>query len=215
MLFGKLLPREGNFFVLFNQHADYIVQAANAFAELIRNYPDVKQRERLTQAVDEAEGSADSVYDAVNKALHETFITPIDREQIHELLSNMDDVADCIQDAAESLLLYDVQVITPAVSQLSDLNQRCCERVRSAVKLLEFIADQKESTAALKICDEIHQLESDADRVLRSAMSSLFRDEKDVRELIKLKAIYESMEVVSDRCQSVAKRIEAVVLENS
>lgn len=215
MLFGKLLPREGNFFKLFNQHADYTVEAAKAFAELIKNYPDIALRERFTQAVDEAESSADSVNDAVNKALHETFITPIDREQIHRLLSAMDDVADCIQDAAESLVLYDVQKITPWVSRFADLNLRCCERVRSAVGLLEHIADQKECQAALKTCEEIHLLESDADRVLRSAMSTLFREENDVRELIKLKAIYESMEVISDRCQDVAKQIEAVVLENS
>lgn len=215
MLFGKLLPREDNFFALFNQHADHIVAAANAFSELIRNYSDLRLRDQFTQAVDEAESSADHVYEAVSKALHETFITPIDREQIHQLVSCMDDVADCIQDAAESLTMYDVQVITPSVSQFSDLNQRCCERVRIAVRLLEFIANQKECATALKTCEEIHQLESDADRVLRSAMSSLFREEKDLRELIKLKAIYESMELISDRCQDVAKRIEAVVLENS
>lgn len=215
MLFSKLLPREGNFFELFNQHAQHVLDSATLFRELIHNYADLQKREQLTRAVDEAEEAADSVDDAINKALHETFITPIDREQIHHLITAMDDVADCVQDAAESLMLYDVQVVPPAVAQFADLNVRCCERIQSAVKLLSGIADQKESAAALRICDEIHQLEHDGDRILRSAMSTLFREEADVRELIKLKAIYESMEQVTDRCEDVAKRIEAVVLENS
>ena len=94
MLFGKLLPREGNFFEMFNQHADCIVEAAHSFAQLVANYNDPHLREKYAQDVDNAELAADRVTHEVNKAVHKTFITPIDREQIHNLINTMDDVAD-------------------------------------------------------------------------------------------------------------------------
>ena len=94
MLFGKLLPREGNFFEMFNQHADRIVEAARAFSQLVANYNDPHLRDKYAQDVDNAERSADRVTHEINKAVHKTFITPIDREQIHSLINTMDDVAD-------------------------------------------------------------------------------------------------------------------------
>ena len=215
MIFGKLLPREGNFFELFNQHANHIVAAANAFAELVKNYSDPALREKYNQQVDDAEGAADSVTIEVNRLLHKTFITPIDREQIHSLINTMDDVADLLQDSAETMALYDVRHMTEEIQRLTDLCVKCCERLRSAVALLGDIADSKTAEAALKTCTEIDQLETDADRVLRTAMSKLFRTEPDVREVIKLKAIYELLETVTDKCEDVAKLIEGVILENS
>ncbi|MGH6649087.1 DUF47 domain-containing protein [Aquabacterium sp.] len=215
MIFGKLLPREGNFFELFNQHATHTVAAAHAFANLVKHYNDPILREKYTQEVDGAENSADDVTREVNKLLHKTFITPIDREQIHSLINTMDDVADLIHGAAETMALYDVRTMTDEIIRLTELGVKCCERLRSAVSLLHDIGNAKTAEAALKTCEEIDQLESDADRVLRAAMSKLFREEPDVRELIKLKAIYEMLETVTDKCEDVANLIEGVILENS
>lgn len=215
MLFSKLLPREGNFFDMFNQHADRIVDAARAFSNLVEHYSDPQLREQYNQEVDKAERAADRVTHEVSKAIHRTFITPIDREQIHSLINDMDDVADLIQDSAETMALYDVQHMTEEIKHLTSLSLRCCERVREAVRQLSQIADPKHAEAALKICEEIDKLESDADRVMRSAMSRLFREESDTRELIKLKAIYELLESITDRCEDVANDIEGIVLENS
>jgi predicted phosphate transport protein (TIGR00153 family) len=215
MFFGKLLPRDGNFFEMFNQHADRIVEAAHAFSQLVANYNDVQLREKYNQDVDDAERAADRVTHEVNRALHKTFITPIDREQIHGLINTMDDVADLIQDSAETMALYDVRHMTDEITRLTDLSVRCCERVRDAVKLLDKIADHGTAEAALKTCEEIDKLESDADRVMRSAMSKLFREEPDVREVIKLKAIYELLETITDKCEDVANLIEGIILENS
>ena len=92
------------------------------------------------------------------------------------------------------------------------INQMCCDRVKAAVNML---ISMDNAEAILKICQEIDRLESDADRVMRSAMSKLFRDEGDVRQLIKLKAIYELLECISDKCEDVANIIEGVVLENA
>jgi uncharacterized protein len=215
MIFGKLLPREGNFFEQFNQHAGHIVEAARAFAQLVEHYNDPQQRESFNRDVDEAERAADRVTHDVNRALHQTFITPIDREQIHGLINCMDDVADLIQDSAETMALYDVRHMTPEIKQLTSISVKCCERVKDAVALLAKLSESGSAEAALKTCEEIDKLESDADRVMRTAMSRLFREEPDVREVIKLKAIYELLESITDRCEDVANLVEGVVLENA
>lgn len=215
MLFGKLLPREGNFFEMFDQHAARIVEAAQAFSNLVANYSDADLRDKYNREVDAAERAADKVTHEVNRLIHKTFITPIDREQIHTLINTMDDVADLIQDSAETMALYDVRHMTEEIMRLTDLSVRCCERVREAVSLLSKLSDPSAAEAALKTCEEIDKLESDADRVMRSAMSKLFREEPDVREVIKLKAIYELLETITDRCEDVANVVEGIVLENS
>lgn len=215
MLFRKLLPREGNFFEMFNQHAERMVEGAHAFAHLVANYNDANLREQYNREVDNAERAADKVTAEVNRLIHSTFITPIDREQIHSLINTMDDVADLIQDSAETMALYDVRHMTEEITRLTDLSVRCCERVKEAVGFLGKLSDQNSAMAALKSCEEIDRIESDADRVMRSAMSKLFREEPDVREVIKLKAIYELLETITDKCEDVANVVEGIVLENS
>ncbi len=215
MLFGKLLPKEGNFFELFNEHAGFIREGASAFMQMIENYDNLELRQKYADGVDNAEHKADKVTAEVNRLLHTTFITPIDREQILGLINAMDDVADLLQDSSETMALYDVQTITPEVRSLGELSVKCCDRVAHVVSLLPKLGKSDVVDAALKTCHEIDQLESDADRVMRSAMSRLFREEPDVRELIKLKAIYEQLESITDRCEDVANLVEGVVLENS
>ena len=215
MLFGKLMPREGNFFELFNQHADFIAEGARAFIRLIQHYADLELRDKHTAEVGQAERQADKITAEVHRLLHKTFITPIDREQILGLINAMDDILDLLQDASETMSLYDVQAMNDDILRLGDMSAKCCERVQSVVALLPRISQPGVAEAAIKTCEEIDQLESDADRVMRSAMSRLFREEKDVRELIKLRAIYELLESISDRCEDVANLIEGVVLENS
>jgi len=172
-------------------------------------------REKFNQEVDDAEHAADRVTMEVNRLLHKTFITPIDREQIHGLINAMDDVLDLFQDVSETLALYDVRSITEEVLRLGDLAAKCGERVAHAVSLLGKLSDGSVAEATVKTCEEIDRLESDADRVMRSAMSRLFREEQDMRELIKLKAIYEMLESITDKCEDVANLIEGIVLENS
>jgi uncharacterized protein len=215
MLFGKLMPREGNFFELFNEHGTKIVEGSRAFMRMIENYADQSLREKYAAEVDAAERQADKVTAEVNRLLHKTFITPIDREQIHGLINAMDDIVDLLQDASETMSLYDVKGMTEEVLRLGDLSAKCCERVQHAVSLLPRINQHDVAEAAIKTCEEIDRLESDADRVMRAAMSKLFREQPDVRELIKLKAIYEQLESISDRCEDVANLIEGIVLENS
>ena len=215
MLFGKLLPREGNFFELFNQHAAHIVDAARSFLLLTQNYDDLALREKHSLAVVTSERQADKITAEVNRLLHKTFITPIHREQIHQLINAMDDIVDLLQDVTETMALYDLRRMNDDILRLGDLSAKCCERVQHAVTLLPRLNTPDAAEAAIKTCGEIDQLESDADRVMRAAMSRLFREENDVRELIKLKTVYEHLESISDRCEDVANLIEGVVLENA
>jgi predicted phosphate transport protein (TIGR00153 family) len=215
MFFKKFLPRNDNFFKLFDEHAEYIVKTAKGLSELIDNYADSSTREANIAKINSAEHSADRVTREVNRVLHKTFITPIDREQIHALINTMDDIADSIQDTAEVLMLYDVNKINDDIRRLTELCVRACERVKYAISLLPHTSDGPTAEAILKTCEEIDIIESDSDRIMRSAMSSLFRDYQDVKELIKLKAIYELLETVTDICEDVANIIEGIVLENS
>ncbi len=211
-MFGSLMPREGKFFDLFNQHADRIAAGSRELALLMEHYSDMEARQKGLDAIDTIEKAADKITHETVSLLHKTFITPFDRETILQLINQMDDILDLIQDVAESAMLYDLQRVTPEAQQLAELNQMCCERVKSAVELLSSMDN---ADAILKLCTEIDRLESDSDRVMRSAMSKLFRDEADVRQLIKLKALYELLEAVSDKCEDVANIIEGVVLENA
>jgi len=208
-MLGRLMPREGKFFELFNAHAARIVEGSRELAAMMASFSDL---EMYAQRIDAAERAADKVTHETVTLLHKTFITPFDREQIHQLITTMDDILDLIQDVAESVLLYDLRRITPEARQLTEICQMCCERVQTAVSLL---TNFKQSEAIFKTCEEIDRLESDADRVLRGAMSKLFRDEADVKQLIKLRTIYEYLETVTDRCEDVANIVEGIVLENS
>lgn len=210
-MFGRLLPKEGRFFDLFNLHAAQIVRAAHELAALMQ--APYEERERHARLIDEAEHAADRITAQAIRLLHTTFITPLDRDHIHQLVNAMDDICDLAQDSAESLSLYDVRAITPEAVRLADISVKCCERVKDVVELLGKETGNFE--AIMKTCEEIDRLESDADRVMRSAVSRLFREEQDVREVIKMKAIYELLESITDRCLDVANLAEGISLENS
>jgi predicted phosphate transport protein (TIGR00153 family) len=210
-LFSRLMPLEGRFFDLFNQHAALVVKGGAVLAELLQDFADEQGRAARITQIGEIERAADRITHDTILLLHKTFVTPFNRDDIHRLISRMDDVLDLIQDAAESLILYDIKTMTPEAAHLADLVKICCERVQAAVTML---SSMQNAPSILMVCQEIDGLESDADRVMRGAISRLFREEPDVRQLIKLQAIYELLETATDKCQDVANVIEGVVLEN-
>ncbi|MBW9333394.1 MULTISPECIES: DUF47 domain-containing protein [Herbaspirillum] len=208
-MFGRLMPTEGKFFDLFNQHAELAVKCAKEMVALMTNFDDLEIRVHAIEAV---EKEADKVTHNAIELLHKTFITPLDRDDIHQLITRMDDILDLLEDAAQTISLYDIKAITPEAKRLAELCLSCAEKVQAAVGLL---SNMDNSRQILSICQEIDRLESDADHVMRAAMSKLFRDEPDVRTLIKLKAIYEILETVTDRCEDVANIIEGIIVENA
>jgi predicted phosphate transport protein (TIGR00153 family) len=208
-MLGRLMPREGRFFELFNAHAERIVEGSRELAGMIGTFSELDAH---AQRIDAAERAADKITHETITLLHKTFITPFDREQIHQLITTMDDILDLIQDVAESVALYDLRKVTPEAKQLAEICQMCCDRVKTTVSLLP---DIKRSEAILKCCEEIDRLESDADRVLRAAMQKLFREENDLKQVMKLRVVYDLLESITDRCEDVANVVEGIVLENS
>lgn len=209
---SALMPRERHFFTLFNRHAAYVVQGSKALLKLLEHYDEVAARNKSIADIQSIEQAADKITHETVALMHTTFITPFDRDQINRLITRMDDILDLIQDTAESLMLYDIQQLTPEATHLANLVEICCMRVQAAVAQLDSMQN---GPSILKTCQEIDALESDADRVMRAAVSKLFREEPDVRQLIKLKAVYELLETATDKCQDVANIIEGVVLENA
>jgi len=203
------MPSEGKFFDLFVQHADLCVKGAREMVALMTNFDDLENR---VHAIETVEKQADKVTYETLDMLHKTFITPLDRDDIHKLITRMDDILDLLEDAAQTISLYDIKAVTPEAKRLAELCLACTERVKTCVGLLH---NMDNSGQILSVCEEIDRLESDADHVMRAAMSKLFRDEPDVRNLIKLKAIYELMETVTDRCEDVANIIEGIIVENA
>ncbi len=203
------MPTEGKFFDLFNQHAELCVKGSKEMVALMTNFDDLEIR---VHAIEGVEKQADAVTYNTIELLHKTFITPLDRDDIHKLITKMDDILDLLEDAAQTISLYDIREITPEAKRLAELCLACSEKVKAAVALLPNMDNARQ---ILTICEEIDRLESDADHVMRAAMSKLFRDEPDVRNLIKLKAIYEILETVTDRCEDVANIIEGIVVENA
>ena len=212
-MFGKLMPKEGKYFVHFNDHAALIAKGGQLLTELITALATQSgEVARLADEIDQVERQADKITHETLAQLHKSFITPFDRDEIHELISGMDDILDIIQDVAESVALYDIQQVPQEAVNLAQVTARCCNHITSVVKLLDSMQN---GPHILTICHEIDELESDADRMHRELMSKLFRDEPDVRTLIKLKAIYEILETVSDRCEDVANIIEGIIVENA
>jgi uncharacterized protein len=208
---SALMPREARFFALFNQHAELVATGGRTAAELVRTYADEQRRASLIQQIGDVERRADKITYETVQLLHSTFITPFDRNDIHRLISNMDDILDLIQDAAESMHLFDIQTLPPESLHMAELLDACCTRVQAAVGLLSSMDN---ATKALELSHQIDALESEADAVMRKGISTLFREEQDVRQLIKHKNVYEYLENAIDKCQDVANIIEAVVVEN-
>jgi uncharacterized protein len=211
-LLSALVPREGRFFEYFDRHATLVLEGSTVLAELLKDYENRDARAQRIARIEELEHAADRITRDTVGLLHSTFITPFDRDDIHRLISRMDDVLDLIQDTAEALDLYDIQQVTREACDLADLLRECCVRMQGAARILSSSAAH---ATALRLCNEIDGLESQADRVLRAAISKLFRQDIDVRQLLKIEAVYQLLESATDRCEDVANVIEGVLLEHA
>lgn len=206
-MFSKLMPREGKFFELFNQHAEQMLLCSQ---ELMRLMEDISSIELRSRHILDHEHAADKITRETMVLLHQVFITPLDRSDIRELINKMDDVLDMMEDVAQCISLYDIKKVPEEARKLADLCVRCVEHIKPAVAMLSNLKQPEE---ILKHCVAIDRLESEADSVMRGVIVKLFREEPDTREIIKMKAIFEILETVTDRCADVANVIEGIVLE--
>src|SRR6476619_5095755 len=133
--FSARMPRETRFFALFDRHGALIAEGGHAMVELVQHYEDTARRAALIERIGEIERKADKITHETVSVLHSTFITPFDRNDIHRLISGMDDVLDLMQDAAESMHLFDIQTLPPASLRMAELLQQCCVKMQAGVAL--------------------------------------------------------------------------------
>ena len=208
-MFQRFMPRERRFFEYFNEHADQLVLGAEELKALMGDVGALDERKRNIENI---EHRADKITQATMQLLHHTFITPIDRDEIHQLIGRMDDILDLMEDVSQCMFLYDIRRVTAEAAELADLCLTSTQKIKEAVGGLSNLKDPKR---IMQLCNEIDRLEGDADRVMRAAMAKLFREEDDAKQLFKMKEIYQLLESVTDRCQDVANIIEGIVIENA
>jgi hypothetical protein len=207
--FARLIPggEGGQFFDLFEQHAERTREAAELLTTMLREGGDP---ERQAARVKDVEHQGDEITHTVIERLHQTFITPMDRDDIHRLISRMDDVLDLVDASAERIWLYDIRASEPEACELAEVLLKAVEEIGAAVRGLRNMKDRPRLIAH---CTEINRLENAGDRLLRRATARLFREQTDAIQVIKWKEIYDNLENAIDRCEDVANVIEGVALE--
>lgn len=208
MVFGRFLPRETSFFQFFEQHAALTLEGTKEFRALVAQGANVATS---AKRIKELEHEADTVTHRCVEALHKTFITPIERDDVHRLISRMDDILDYLESAAERIALYDLVEMTPEVRELAHILVKAADKLGIAVRGLR---NMKNAAPILEACVDVNRLENEGDAILRIAVARLFRESSDPIFVIKWKEIYESLESATDRCEDVANIVEGIVLEN-
>jgi predicted phosphate transport protein (TIGR00153 family) len=202
----RIIPREAKFFEMFAEMASNLTEGAILLRDLLHHYNNVETR---IQKLTDIEHRGDELTHAVITKLNQTFITPFDREDIHKLATQLDDVLDYVNSAGERLVTYKVASSPPDAARLADVIVRQCQQLEKAVSVLE------KSQGVLDYCVEINRLENEADDIARAAIGKLFETERDPINLIKAKEIYEMLETATDKAEDAANVLETVVLKSA
>jgi len=205
----RLIPREEKFFDLFVQQAENVLEGARQLKDLLENYTDLEQKRML---IEKTESNGDEIAHRIIEKLNTTFITPMDREDIHALTSALDDILDLINGTAQRLHLYRVNNITPEAVKLANIILRATEETLALTQNLENMKQPKNMKARWI---EVNRLENEGDAVSRAAIAGLFENETNPIEVIKWKELYEHLETATDKCEDAANIVEAVVLKNA
>ena len=202
----RFMPRDGDFFVLFQKQAENIVSWAQAFTKMLEHYTCVPEQVQIIKAI---EHQGDEITHQIFRKLNQTFITPFDREDMHELCGTMDDVIDLIDAAASRFVLYRVDSVRPGTIELSKVLLAATSELSGAIHAMET------PDKALHSIIEINRLENESDRICRTLIAQLFEEEKDSVQIIKWKEIFEVIETAVDKCEDVSNVIESVILKNA
>lgn len=203
----RLLPREEKFFNLFTKQVEVISEASRLLLEGARTGN--SKLADVAKQISKLEHQGDEIIHEIFTRLNQTFITPLDPEDIQTLSSKLDDVLDGIEDSVHRMVAYRLESIPPEMVALADIICRCCITLERAFHALE------KNDKVMEHCIEINRLENEADHLVRSAVAELFEKEKNAIALIKLKEIYDFLEGTTDRCEDVADVLQNVVVKNS
>ncbi len=207
MPFGKLLPREEQYFTLFAQMTSYINDAARTLVEMMSHHDGDYQE--YVQRIKSIEHACDDLTHNVSTRLNQSFITPFDREDIYMMSKALDDVVDLIDGAARAVVMYDIHEVTEPAKQLAGVIQRMALQLNEVVSIL-----QKPKGVTERLV-ELHRLENEGDDIYHRAVAALFHDRGDPLEVVKWKDVYEKLEAAIDRCENVANIIEGVIIKHS
>jgi len=202
------LTRDKEFWTAFTAHARLTVKAAELLV-LMLEHPE--RRQKLVQEISDIEHEGDKITHDTVLALHQTWITPLDRDAIHGLISGLDDVLDFIDAAADRIALYEIAATRPEAVDLAKILQLSCVEIERAVGMLQ---NMKDAQPLLVLCMHINRHEHDADQIFRRALARLFNERTEPLELMKWRDILESLETATDRAEDVANIIEGIVLEH-
>jgi len=203
------LTRDKVFWDAFTSHAQATVEAAALLRKMLAS---PNEAESIARVISEIENRGDKITHETMLALHQTWITPIDREEIHELISKLDDVLDYVEAASERIATYEIKTVTPEAIELAQILEASATEVAKAVAALPNL---KEAKTLLDLCVSINKHENAADTVFRRGLARLFKEAGDPLEVMKWRDIYEALETATDRAEDVANIIEGIVLEHA
>jgi hypothetical protein len=202
----RLIPREEKFFDMFEAAAQNIHRGAQLLQGMMGQYQDP---EKQAEAILQVEHQGDTITHDIIHKLNQTFITPIDREDIYALSSALDDVLDLIEAVSDRMIMYKIKEPTETSKRLAGIIFKSAEEIVKGVGVLKKLGDVR------SYCIEINRLENEADRISRDAVAALFENERDPIMILKWKELYEHLEEATDRCEDVANILENIVLKNS
>jgi len=206
----SLFPKDTNFYDLFERSAGKVREGADLLAELVKDFTNVPLK---AKRIKDVEHEADLITHETIEKLNKTFVTPLDREDIHGLISSLDNILDHVEAAADKFSLYRIPEVQPDAALLADVLVHSVKEVQTTIGKLRNL---KDADIILKHCIEINRLENEGDFVSRSAIAKLFENHaNDPLNVIKWKEVYESIENAIDSCEDVANVIEGVTLKNS
>jgi hypothetical protein len=208
----NLLPKEQVFFDLFEKSAANVHLGAQKLCELLEDFRDVPKR---AQAIKDIEHEGDKLTHEMIERMNRTFITPIEREDIHELACRLDDILDLMDTAVARLTLYKLTETTEDSRALGRCLVKATSIIREAMPRLRKLSSRSDVETLLKCCVEVHTQENEGDRIEQRALAALFENGHDAFHVIKWKDVYQDLEAATDRCEDVANVIEAIVLKNA
>jgi hypothetical protein len=205
----RLIPKEEKFYDLFEELINKIEEGGNLFLEMVEEYE--YPLPKITK-LKELEHEADVITHRTYEKMHKSFLTPLDREDIYDLVNKMDSILDMIEASAARMNLYKVKKPTKVIIDQAKILNKAISKVKLIVYAMR---DMKNSQMIIDACVEINTLENEGDIVLRTAMVDLFEHEKDAIELIKWKEIFERIEEALDVCEDVSNIVEGIVLKHA
>jgi uncharacterized protein len=203
----RLMRQERGFFTLFQEVAEKVLHAAERFQRLVNH---LDQALEYAAAIEQDAREGDALTREAFDLLHKTFITPFDRYDIHKLTSNLDDVLDLLHTTAQKITLYQIQDMPPEICSLAQLTLEVVNLIKSAIYHFDSL---KKGDEILQCCSEIIELRNEAEQLALQGVATLFEQESNFKNLLKIKEVYESIKRIIDKSQNLANILRGIVLE--